>query len=108
MVLVDLRPKGVTAKWRDRLERAGLTCNKNAIPNDPEKPFITSGIRLGSSAGTTRGFGVAEFEKIGMMILRVIDALAVNAEVTPQSRRRARGRGQRLPLFADAFPIYVS
>ncbi|HBS98609.1 MAG TPA: serine hydroxymethyltransferase, partial [Citreicella sp.] len=76
MVLVDLRPKGVTGKVAEiALERAGLTCNKNAIPNDPEKPFVTSGIRLGSSAGTTRGFGTAEFEQIGTLILRVLDAL---------------------------------
>nr|ADI23742.1 glycine/serine hydroxymethyltransferase [uncultured Rhodospirillales bacterium HF4000_38H21] len=66
MVLVDLRPKGVTGKVAEAaLERAGLTCNKNAIPFDPEKPFVTSGIRLGTSAGTTRGFGEAEFRKVG-------------------------------------------
>jgi glycine hydroxymethyltransferase len=62
------------------LERAGLTCNKNAIPFDPEKPFVTSGVRLGSSAGTTRGFGAAEFRKVGELVLRVIDALAANSE----------------------------
>lgn len=77
MVLVDLRPKGVTGKAAEAaLERAGLTCNKNAIPFDPEKPFVTSGIRLGSSAGTTRGFGEAEFRQIGVMILQVIDGLS--------------------------------
>ncbi|QOF75431.1 serine hydroxymethyltransferase (plasmid) [Aminobacter sp. SR38] len=77
MVLVDLRPKG--AKGRDAehaLERAGLTCNKNSIPFDPEKPAVTSGVRLGTSAGTTRGFGEAEFRRIGELILKVIDALA--------------------------------
>ena len=77
MVLVDLRPKAVTGKAAEiALERAGLTCNKNAIPNDPEKPFVTSGIRVGSSAGTTRGFGEAEFRRVGTLILKVIDALA--------------------------------
>ncbi len=77
MVLVDLRPKGVTGKDAERaLERAGLTCNKNAIPFDPEKPAVTSGVRLGTSAGTTRGFGEAEFRRIGELILTVIDALA--------------------------------
>src|SRR6516165_8255600 len=77
MVLVDLRPKGVKGRDAERaLERAGLTCNKNAIPFDPEKPAITSGIRLGSSAGTTRGFREAEFRRVGELVLEVIDALA--------------------------------
>src|SRR6516165_7496798 len=77
MVLVDLRPKGVKGRDAERaLERAGLTCNKNAIPFDPEKPAITSGVRLGSSAGTTRGFGEAEFRRVGELILEAIDALA--------------------------------
>src|SRR4051794_4385676 len=77
MVLVDLRPKGVTGRNAERaLERAGLTCNKNAIPFDPEKPAVTSGVRLGTSVGTTRGFGEAEFRRIGDLILNVIDALA--------------------------------
>lgn len=103
MVLVDLRPKGVTGKVAEiALQRAGLTCNKNAIPNDPEKPFITSGIRLGSSAGTTRGFGVAEFEKIGMMMLRVIDALAVNAEGDAAVEADVRAE---VAALCDAFPI---
>ena len=77
MVLVDLRPKGVKGKDAERaLERAGLTCNKNAIPFDPEKPAITSGVRLGTSAGTTRGFGETEFRRVGELILTVVDALA--------------------------------
>ena len=77
MVLVDLRPKGVKGRDAEHaLERAGLTCNKNAIPFDPEKPAITSGVRVGTSAGTTRGFGRAEFTRVGELILQVIDALA--------------------------------
>ncbi|HLZ64971.1 MAG TPA: serine hydroxymethyltransferase [Aliidongia sp.] len=81
LVLVDLRPKGVKGRDAERaLERAGLTCNKNAIPFDPEKPAVTSGIRLGTSAGTTRGFGEAEFRRIGELILAVIDALAEQGE----------------------------
>ncbi len=77
MVLVDLRPKSVTGRDAEQaLERAGLTCNKNSIPFDPEKPAVTSGVRLGTSAGTTRGFGDAEFRRIGELILEVIDALA--------------------------------
>ena len=77
MVLVDLLPKGVKGRDAEQaLERAGLTCNKNAIPFDPEKPAITSGVRLGSSPGTTRGFGEAEFRRVGELVLEVIDALA--------------------------------
>jgi glycine hydroxymethyltransferase len=78
MVLVDLRPKGVKGRDAEHaLERAGLTCNKNAIPFDPEKPAVTSGVRLGTSAGTTRGFGQAEFRRVGELILQVVDALAL-------------------------------
>lgn len=106
MVLVDLRPKGVTGKVAEiALERAGLTCNKNAIPNDPEKPFVTSGIRLGSSAGTTRGFGVAEFEQIGVLILRVIDALSANVEGDAAIEAEVRAQ---VAALCDAFPIYGS
>src|SRR3954453_17950058 len=105
MVLVDLRPKG--AKGRDAekaLERAGLTCNKNAIPFDPEKPAVTSGVRLGTSAGTTRGFGEVEFRRIGEMILKVVDASAsagpegdpaVEADVLEE----VRGLCRRFPIY---------
>ncbi|AJE49137.1 serine hydroxymethyltransferase [Celeribacter indicus] len=104
MVLVDLRPKGVTGKAAEiALERAGLTCNKNAIPNDPEKPFVTSGIRLGTSAGTTRGFREAEFEQVGSLILRVLDALAENAGGDPEVEAAVRAEVRAL---CDAFPIY--
>ncbi|MCO5156165.1 MAG: serine hydroxymethyltransferase [Aquamicrobium sp.] len=106
MVLVDLRPKGVTGKVAEiALERAGLTCNKNAIPNDPEKPFVTSGVRLGSSAGTTRGFGTAEFETVGVMILRVLDALAQNPEGDAAVEAQVRAEVRAL---CEAFPIYGS
>lgn len=104
MVLVDLRPKKVTGKVAEvALERAGLTCNKNSIPNDPEKPFVTSGIRLGTSAGTTRGFKEAEFEKIGSLILKVINALADNPEGDPNLEASVRGEVRAL---CEAFPIY--
>jgi len=104
MVLVDLRPKGVTGKAAEiALERAGLTCNKNAIPNDPEKPFVTSGIRLGSSAGTTRGFGEGEFEQIGNLILRVIDGLAGNPDGDSDVEAAVRAEVQAL---CKAHPIY--
>ena len=104
LVLVDLRPKGVTGKAAEiALERAGLTCNKNAIPNDPEKPFVTSGVRLGTPAGTTRGFGQAEFRQVGALILRVIDALSANPEGDAAVEAEVRAQVRAL---CEAFPIY--
>jgi len=80
-MLVDLRPKKVTGRAAEKaLDRAYITCNKNAIPFDTEKPAITSGIRLGSPAGTTRGFGPDEFRAIGGMIAEVVDGLASKGE----------------------------
>ena len=77
LMLVDLRPKGVTGKAAETaLGRAFITCNKNGVPNDPQKPAITSGIRLGTPAATTRGFGPAEFREVGRLIVRVVDGLA--------------------------------
>ncbi len=79
LMLVDLRPKGLTGRDAEAsLERAFITCNKNGIPFDPEKPMVTSGIRLGTPAGTTRGFGVAEFQQVGHLIGEVLDGLAKN------------------------------
>ncbi|WP_425101419.1 serine hydroxymethyltransferase [Tropicibacter sp. S64] len=106
MVLVDLRPKGVTGKAAEAaLERAGLTCNKNAIPFDPEKPFVTSGVRLGTSAGTTRGFGEAEFRKVGALVLRVIDSLSANPEgdaaVEAAVLDEVRALCAAYPIYAD-------
>ena len=105
LVLVDLRPKGVTGRDAERaLERAGLTCNKNAIPFDPAKPAITSGIRLGTSAGTTRGFGREEFRRVGDLILRVIDAVAVSGpEGDPVVERKVLAEVRDL---CRRFPIY--
>jgi glycine hydroxymethyltransferase len=81
LMLVDLRPKKLTGKAAEAaLGRANITCNKNGVPFDPEKPTITSGIRLGSPAGTTRGFGIAEFQMIGDMITEVLDGLAANGD----------------------------
>ena len=81
LMLVDLRPKGLTGNIAERsLENAGITCNKNAIPFDPEKPMVTSGIRLGTPAGTTRGFGTAEFRLIGQLIVEVLDGLVANRD----------------------------
>jgi glycine hydroxymethyltransferase len=104
LMLVDLRPKGVTGKAAEAsLERAGMTCNKNAIPFDPEKPTITSGIRLGSPAATTRGFGKAEFRQVGEMILEVLDGLAKNPEDNSATEQRVR---ERVRVLCDRFPIY--
>ncbi|MGR3796192.1 serine hydroxymethyltransferase [Vannielia sp. SX4] len=81
LLLADLRPKGVTGKAAEAaLGRAHITCNKNGVPFDPEKPFVTSGIRLGAPAGTTRGFGEPEFRQIADWIVQVVDGLAANGE----------------------------
>jgi len=104
LMLVDLRPKGVTGKAAEiSLEHAGITCNKNAIPSDPEKPTVTSGIRLGSPAATTRGFGVAEFRQIGEMIIEVLDGLAKNPLDNSAVERRVR---ERVHALCARFPIY--
>jgi glycine hydroxymethyltransferase len=106
LLLVDLRPKKLTGKAAEEsLERAGLTCNKNAIPFDPEKPMVTSGIRLGTPAGTTRGFGVEEFKKIGNLIGDVLDGLAKNPEDNASVEKKARAEVKAL---CEAFPIYSS
>ena len=79
VLLVDLRPKGVKGNDTEKaLGRAHITCNKNGVPFDPEKPTVTSGIRLGSPAGTTRGFGEDEFRQIARWIVEVVDGLAAN------------------------------
>ncbi|TPW36133.1 serine hydroxymethyltransferase [Oecophyllibacter saccharovorans] len=101
LVLVDLRPKGVTGKQAEALlERAGITANKNSVPFDPEKPFVTSGIRLGSPAATTRGFGEEEFRQIGRMIDEVLSA----GEVDPVTLERVQAEVQAL---CRRFPIYT-
>lgn len=103
LMLVDLRPKKLTGKAAEEsLERAGLTCNKNAIPFDPEKPFVTSGIRLGTPAGTSRGFGVAEFKQIGELIGDVLDGLAKGGD-NSAAEQKVRAKVQEL---CKAFPIY--
>ncbi|MEX0297780.1 MAG: serine hydroxymethyltransferase [Kordiimonas sp.] len=105
VVLVDLRPKGVTGKAADEaLERAHMTCNKNGVPFDPEKPFITSGIRLGTPAGTTRGFGEAEFVQIADMITEVIDGLVENPENNDAAEASVRAKVADL---CERFPIYA-
>jgi glycine hydroxymethyltransferase len=103
LMLVDLRPKKLTGKAAEEsLERAGLTCNKNAIPFDPEKPFVTSGIRLGTPAGTTRGFGVAEFKQIGELIGDVLDGLATGGDNSAVEQKVRK----QVETLCKAFPIY--
>ena len=106
LMLVDLRPKQLTGKAAEAaLNRAHLTCNKNAIPFDPEKPMTTSGVRLGSPAGTTRGFGTAEFVEIGQMIGEVLDGLAkANAPEANQAIEQAVKA--RVLTLCQRFPIY--
>jgi glycine hydroxymethyltransferase len=105
LILVDLRPKRLTGRVAEAaLGRAHITCNKNGIPSDPEKPTVTSGIRLGTPAGTTRGFGVAEFRQIGEMIVEVLDALAQRgAEEDTLIEAAVREKVKRLTA---RFPIY--
>jgi glycine hydroxymethyltransferase len=104
-MLVDLRPKRLTGKVAEAaLGRAHITCNKNGIPFDPEKPTITSGIRIGTPAGTSRGFGVAEFRQIGEMIAEVLDALArkgagEDAAVEAAVREKVRRLVARFPIY---------
>ncbi|MEM9061514.1 MAG: serine hydroxymethyltransferase [Pseudomonadota bacterium] len=105
VVLVDLRPKGVTGKAAEAaLGRAHITCNKNGIPNDPEKAMVTSGIRLGSPAGTTRGFGPAEFKLIGELITEVMDGLSANGEEGNAGVEASVK--DRVKALCDRFPIY--
>jgi len=105
LMLVDLRPKHLTGKVAEAaLGRAHITCNKNGIPFDPEKPTITSGVRLGTPAGTTRGFGIAEFQQVGDMIAEVLDVLSQKSvEEDTLVEETVRGRVKDL---VTRFPIY--
>jgi len=105
LMLVDLRPKRVTGKAAEgTLERAHMTANKNAIPYDPEKPTITSGIRLGTPAATTRGFGAEEFRQVGDMIAEVLDGFAASNDGTNATVEAAVGA--RVKALCARFPIY--
>jgi glycine hydroxymethyltransferase len=104
LMLVDLRPKKLTGKASEHsLEEAGITCNKNGIPYDPEKPAITSGIRLGTPAATSRGFGPAEFKQVGQMIIRVLDGLAANPSDNSAVEKAVR---EEVRALCKRFPIY--
>jgi glycine hydroxymethyltransferase len=106
LLLVDLRPKRLTGKVSEiALGRANITCNKNGIPNDPEKPMVTSGIRLGTPAGTTRGFGTAEFREVGDMIAEVLNVLSQNGTeedslVEAAVKEKAKALVKRFPIYA--------
>ncbi|MBL8905569.1 MAG: serine hydroxymethyltransferase, partial [Rhizobiales bacterium] len=105
LMLVDLRKKGLTGKAAEAaLGRAFITCNKNGIPFDPEKPMVTSGVRLGTPAGTTRGFKQKEFVKIGELITEVLDGLAKHGEEGNGKVEAAVRR--KVQALTDRFPIY--
>jgi glycine hydroxymethyltransferase len=105
LLLVDLRPKHVTGKAAEAsLERARITTNKNAIPFDPEKPTVTSGVRLGSPAATTRGFGAPEFRQVGLMITEVLDALGRSNDASNETAETAVAA--RVGALCARFPIY--
>lgn len=106
LMLVDLRPKGVKGNAAEHaLDRAGITCNKNGIPFDTEKPMVTSGVRFGTPAGTTRGFGTDEFKQVGLMSCEVLDGLAANGEdgngaVEAAVRLKVEALCARFPIYA--------
>jgi glycine hydroxymethyltransferase len=105
LMLVDLRPKKITGKAAEAaLGRAHITCNKNGIPFDPEKPFVTSGIRLGSPAATSRGFGVAEFKEVGGLIVEVLDGLSSKGEEGNAATEAAVK--EKVHALTAKFPIY--
>ncbi|MBO6797946.1 serine hydroxymethyltransferase [Maricaulis sp.] len=104
LTLIDLRPKGLKGNIAEEaLERAYITCNKNGVPFDPEKPTVTSGLRVGSPAGTTRGFGEAEFKRIGELMVEVLDALVESPEGNAEVEARVR---EEVKALTARFPIY--
>jgi glycine hydroxymethyltransferase len=104
LMLVDLRPKKLTGKAAEAsLENAAIACNKNGVPFDPEKPMVTSGVRLGSPAATSRGFGVEEFTEVGNMIGDVLDGLAANPDDNSKAEGEVKAKVQEL---CGRFPIY--
>jgi len=108
LMLVDLRPKMLTGKATEiALGRAGITCNKNGVPNDPEKPAITSGIRVGTPAATTRGFGTEEFRQVGRLIVEVLDGLKSSNSDEGNAATEARVKEKVLEL-TGRFPIYAN
>ncbi len=105
LMLVDLRPKKATGRPTEKaLDRAGITTNKNSVPFDTEKPAITSGIRLGTPAGTTRGFGAAEFREVGKLIVEVVDAVSKNGDAGDPAVEASVA--ERVAVLCKRFPIY--
>src|SRR5262249_61669091 len=103
-IRVDLRSMGIPGRDAEKsLERVGITCNKNGVPFDPEKPTVTSGVRLGSPAATTRGFGTDEFQTVGQCIVETLRALATQSRDTGAAEARVREKG---PERVARFPIY--
>src|SRR3546814_14764026 len=103
-MLVDRRPKRLTGDVAEKsLDRAGITCNKNGIPFDPEKPTVTSGIRLGTPAATTRGFGSGEFKQVGAFIGRVLGGLTGHPESNAKNEQEVR---DEVKALCRRFPIY--
>jgi glycine hydroxymethyltransferase len=104
LMLVDLRPKGVKGNDTEKaLERAYITCNKNGVPSDPEKPMVTSGVRVGSPAATTRGFGKEEFKQVGAWIIEVVDALARGGDtsaIETKVREEVKALTARFPIYS--------
>lgn len=106
LVLVDLRPKNLTGKAAEKsLENAGITCNKNGVPFDPQSPFVTSGIRLGTPAGTSRGFGTEEFKIVGNLIGDVLDGLSINMDDNSKIEKEVKSKVKSL---CEKFPIYTT
>ena len=104
LVLVDLRPKNLTGKAAEKsLENAGITCNKNGVPFDPQSPFVTSGIRLGTPAGTSRGFGTEEFKIVGNLIGDVLDGLSLNMDDNSKIEKEVK---LKVKSLCEKFPIY--
>jgi glycine hydroxymethyltransferase len=104
IVLVDLRPKGLTGNISEvALENAAITCNKHGVPFDPEKPMVTSGVRLGTPAATSRGFGEDEFRQVGLMIGEVLDGLASNRNDNSEIEAAVAAKVHKL---CQSFPIY--
>ena len=104
LMLVDLRPFNVTGKSAESsLGKANITCNKNGIPFDTQKPTITSGIRLGTQAATTRGFGLNEFKKVGELITRVVEGLSKNPDDNTKNESEVR---KEVIALCSKFPIY--
>jgi glycine hydroxymethyltransferase len=105
LMLIDLRPKRLTGKVAEAaLGRANITCNKNGIPFDPEKPTVTSGIRLGTPAGTTRGFGIAEFRQVGELIAEMLGVLSQKG--TEEDSLVEAAVRERVRTLVHRFPIY--